>query len=117
QTGRASISQAVGKAAEQAGHKRGTDFNGAAQDGVGFYQVTQKNQERWSTASAYLRPAVERNKNNVLVVSNALVERIILDKNRAMGVRYSHNGRDEDARAEREIILCGGAVNSPQLLM
>src|SRR6185369_750454 len=91
--------------------------NGAEQQGVGFYQVTQKSQERWSTASAYLRPAVERNKNNVHVVTGALVERIILDKNRAMGVRYSVNGRDEVARCEREIVLCGGAVNSPQLLM
>ena len=87
------------------------------QEGVGQYQVTQKSQERWSTASAYLRPAVERNKNNVHVVTGALVERIILDKNHAMGVRYVVNGRDEVARAEREIILCGGAVNSPQLLM
>ena len=83
------------KACEQAGHKRVTDFNGATQEGVGQYQVTQKNQERWSTASAYLRPAVERNKNNVHVVTGALVERIILDKNRAMGVRYVVNGRDE----------------------
>jgi choline dehydrogenase len=113
----APISEAFVKAAEQAGHKRVKDFNGATQEGVGFYQVTQKNQERWSTASAYLRPAVERNRNNVHVVSNALVERIILDKNLAMGVRYSVNGRDEVARSEREIILCGGAVNSPQLLM
>jgi len=117
QTDPASISEAFVKAAEQAGHKRLTDFNGAEQQGVGFYQVTQKSQERWSTASAYLRPAVERNKNNVHVVTGALVERIILDKNHAMGVRYVVNGRDEVARAEREIVLCGGAVNSPQLLM
>src|SRR6185312_5241750 len=105
------------KAAEQAGHKRLPDFNGAVQEGVGQYQVTQKSQERWSTASAYLRPAVERNKNNVHVITGALVERIILDKNHAMGIRYVVNGRDEVARAEMEIILCGGAVNSPQLLM
>jgi choline dehydrogenase len=117
QTDPARISEAFVKAAEQAGHKRLTDFNGAEQQGVGFYQVTQKSQERWSTASAYLRPAVERNKNNVHVVTGALVERIILDKNHAMGVRYVVNGRDEVARAEREIVLCGGAVNSPQLLM
>jgi choline dehydrogenase len=113
----AKISEAFVKAAEQAGHKRLPDFNGAVQEGVGQYQVTQKSQERWSTASAYLRPAVERNKNNVHVITGALVERIILDKNHAMGVRYVVNGRDEVARAESEIILCGGAVNSPQLLM
>jgi choline dehydrogenase len=113
----AKISEAFVKAAEQAGHKRLPDFNGAVQEGVGQYQVTQKSRERWSTASAYLRPAVERNKNNVHVITGALVERIILDKNHAMGVRYVVNGRDEVARAESEIILCGGAVNSPQLLM
>jgi choline dehydrogenase len=117
QTDPAKISEAFVTAAEQAGHKRLTDFNGAVQEGVGQYQVTQKSQERWSTASAYLRPAVERNKNNVHVITDALVERIILDKNHAMGVRYVVNGRDEVARAEMEIILCGGAVNSPQLLM
>jgi choline dehydrogenase len=99
------------------GIPRNDDFNGAEQYGVGYYQVTQRNQERWSAASAYLRPAVERNRNNVHVISNALVERIILDKNRAMGVRYIVDGRDEVARCSREIILCGGAVNSPQLLM
>ena len=113
----AKINEAFVKAAEQAGHKRLTDFNGARQEGVGQYQVTQKNQERWSTASAYLRPAVERNKNNVHVVSEAMVERIILDGKRAMGVRYVFEGREEVARASREIFLGGGAVNSPQLLL
>ena len=93
------------------------DFNGATQEGVGYYQVTQKDRRRWSTASAYLHPAVERNKNNVHVVTNAQVERIILDQNVAMGVRYRHKGQDEVARCSREIILAGGAVNSPQLLM
>jgi choline dehydrogenase len=110
------INDAFLAACEQAGHKRIKDFNGAVQEGVGYYQVTQKNQERWSAASAYLRPAVERNRNNVHVISNALVERIILDKTRAMGVRYVHRGQDEVARCDREIILCGGAVNSPHLL-
>ncbi len=117
QTDPSKLNEGFLKACEQAGHRRVKDFNGADQEGVGYYQVTQKNHQRWSTASAYLRPAVERNKNNVHVVSGALVERIILDKTRAMGVRYVVNGRDEVARTEREIILCGGVVNSPQLLM
>jgi choline dehydrogenase len=100
------------------GIPRNDDFNAAEQYGVGYYQVTQRDQERWSANSAYLKPAVERNRNNVHVISNALVERIILDKNRAMGVRYKQkNGHDEVARCSREIILAGGAVNSPQLLM
>ena len=55
----------------QAGYKRNDDFNGASQEGVGYYQVTQKDRQRWSAASAYLRPAVERNRNNVHVISNA----------------------------------------------
>jgi choline dehydrogenase len=111
------INNAFINASAQAGYAITDDFNGAQQDGIGYYQVTQKEKQRWSTASAYLRPAVERNRNNVHVVSNALVERIILDKTRAMGVRYVVNGQDEVARCRREIILCGGAVNSPQLLM
>ena len=111
------INEGFLKACEQAGHTRVKDFNGANQEGVGYYQVTQKDKQRWSTASAYLRPAVERNKNNVKVISNALVERIILDDKRAMGLRYVVDGRDEVALCSREIILSGGAVNSPQLLM
>jgi choline dehydrogenase len=111
------INEGFLKACEQAGHKRVKDFNGATQEGVGYYQVTQKDQQRWSTASAYLRPAVERNKNNVKVLTGARVERIILDGNRAMGIRYRYNNQDEVALCSRDIILSGGAVNSPQLLM
>ncbi len=117
QTDPLKINDAFLAAAEQAGHRKVDDFNGATQEGVGYYQVTQKAQQRWSTASAYLHPAVARNKNNVHVVTHAQVERIILDQNVAMGVRYRHKGQDEVARCSREIILAGGAVNSPQLLM
>ncbi len=117
QTSPARLNEAFLKACEQAGHKRVTDFNGAEQDGVGYYQVTQKNQERWSTASAYLRPAVIRGNKQVVVETDAMVERIICDGNRAMGVRYVKNGKDEVARCTKEIILCGGTVNSPQLLL
>jgi len=109
------LNEAFLTACEQAGHKRNPDFNGAEQEGVGVYQVTQRAQQRWSTASAYLRPAVAR--GNVTVITNALTERIILDGKRAMGVRYRHEGRAEVARCEREIVLSGGAVNSPQLLL
>jgi choline dehydrogenase len=111
------LNEAFLKACEQAGHKRNPDFNGAEQDGVGMYQVTQKDKQRWSAASAYLRPAIETSGAHLEVITDALTERVILDKNRAMGVRYWLNGRDEVARVTREIILCGGAVNSPQLLM
>ena len=111
------LNEAFLKAAEQAGHKRNSDFNGAEQDGVGLYQVTQKNKQRWSAASAYLRPAVANSGAHLEVVTGALTERIIFDENRAMGVRYTLEGRDEVARVTREIILCGGAINSPQLMM
>jgi len=110
------INEAFLAACEQAGHKRVADFNGSVQEGVGYYQVTQKNQQRWSTASAYLRPAMARG-TNVTVITGALAGRIILDGKRAMGVRYVFEGREEVARASREIILCGGAINSPQLLL
>ncbi|HEX9558029.1 MAG TPA: GMC family oxidoreductase N-terminal domain-containing protein, partial [Reyranella sp.] len=82
------LNEAFLHASGEAGHKRIDDFNGPEQEGVGYYQVTQKDRQRWSAASAYLRPAVERNRNNVHVITDALVERIILDKTRAMGVRY-----------------------------
>ena len=114
------ISEAFVKAAEQAGSQAAQRTSTApTQEGVGFYQVTQKNQERWSTASAYLRPAVERNKNNVHVVSNALVERIILDKNHAMGVRYVGQrprrgralaARDHPVRRRGELAAAADAV-------
>jgi len=111
------LSEAFLKAAEQAGHKRIADFNGAEQEGVGYYQVTQKGQKRWSTASAYLRPAIERGNSHLEVITGAMVERIIFEGTRVIGVRYSIDGRDEVARANREVILCGGSVNSPQLMM
>ena len=111
------INEAFLFASVAAGYSRNDDFNGALQDGIGYYQVTQRDLQRCSAAAAYLHPAVDRNRNNVHVITNALVERIILDKERAMGVRYVVDGRDEVARCSREIILCGGAVNSPQLLM
>ncbi|WP_018653275.1 GMC family oxidoreductase [Actinomadura flavalba] len=91
------------------------DFNGAEQDGVGFYQVTHKRGKRWSTASAYLRPALER--PNLTVVTDALATGVIIESGRAVGVRYEARGLPVEARAEGEVILAGGAVNSPQLLM
>ena len=91
------------------------DFNGASQDGCGFYQVTQKGGLRWSTASAFLRPALGR--ANLTVETGALATRIRLDGRRAVGVDYVQRGRAASASAAREVILCGGAINSPQLLL
>jgi choline dehydrogenase-like flavoprotein len=90
------------------------DFNGSNQEGVGFYQVTQKNGARCSTAAGYLHAA--RGRSNLRVRTRAATQRILFDGQRAVGVDYRHNGRLTRAEA-REVILCGGAINSPQLLM
>jgi choline dehydrogenase len=91
------------------------DFNGAEQDGVGFYQVTQRRGRRWSTADAYLRPALDR--PNLTVRTDALVTGVEIKDGRATGVRFVVRGQPQQAVADREIILSGGAVASPQLLM
>ena len=101
-------------AAVAAGVKANDDFNGAAQDGVGRYQVTCKKGRRWSTADAYLRPALDQ--PNLTVVTHALTTRVLIEGTRAVGVEYVRGGVTETARAG-EVLLSGGAVNSPQLLM
>ena len=91
------------------------DFNGASQDGVGYHQTTTRNGRRCSTAVGYLKPATQR--RNLRVVTGALAERIIFDGHRAVGVAFRQDGFAGTARARREVILCGGAINSPQLLL
>jgi choline dehydrogenase-like flavoprotein len=103
------------EAAIEAGAQANDDFNGARQDGVGFYQVTQKDGRRWSAADAYLHPAMGR--PNLTVRTDALVTGVLIDGGRATGVRYIHRGTEHVVRIEGEVILSGGAVNSPQLLM
>ncbi len=102
-------------AALQAGHSRTDDFNGARQDGFGYYQVTQKNGARCSTAVAYLNPV--RDRPNLTIVTGAQVQGLIFEGRRAVGLRYLQGSSPREARAQREVILCGGAINSPQLLM
>ena len=102
-------------AAIAAGIAANDDVNGADQDGAGFFQVTQKSGRRWSAADAYLRPVLAR--PNLTVVTDALVHRVILEAGVATGVRYDLTGHTVDVRAAREVLVCGGAVNSPQLLM
>ena len=101
-------------AAAAAGFARNDDFNGAAQAGFGLYQVTQKNGARCSAAVAYLRPA--RARENLAVLTGATTTRVLLDGGRAVGVEYRHRGGTHRAEAGR-VILAGGAINSPQLLM
>jgi choline dehydrogenase len=102
------------EAAQQAGLPFNPDFNGAAQEGVGIYQISTKNGRRMSTARAFLRPAMRR--PNVRVETKALATRILFEGKRAMGVEYEQHGLRHIARAGREIILSGGSVNDPQLL-
>jgi choline dehydrogenase-like flavoprotein len=109
------LSTAFVESAVSSGMKRNDDFNGAEQDGAGQYQVTCKKGKRWSVADAYIRPAMER--SNLTVRTEAFVTRIVLDGTRATGVAYERHGESCVARAAGEIVLSGGAVNSPQLLM
>ena len=98
----------------QAGYAVSADLNGERQEGFGWFDMTVKDGVRWSTANAYLRPAMKR--PNLTVLTHALATRIAFDGRRATGVHYRRGGRDYLARARREVILCGGAINSPQLL-
>ncbi len=91
------------------------DFNGAEQRGAGRYQLTCRRGRRWSAADAFLRPASTR--PNLHVRTGAQATRLLLGGGRAAGVVYRHGGRSRTARAGREVLLAGGAVNSPQLLM
>ncbi|TXH65350.1 MAG: choline dehydrogenase [Lysobacteraceae bacterium] len=113
------LSHAFLEAAQQYGLARNPDFNGAQQQGVGFYQVTLRDRARCSTSVAYLKPAQTR--ANLTVHTGALVNRITFAKGggapRADGVTYSMRGRALHQPAAREVILCGGAINSPQALM
>jgi choline dehydrogenase len=109
------IAAAFVDAGEQAGLARNPDFNGPEQDGVGIYQVTQRGGMRASTAVSYLHPAMER--DNLTVMPYMHVERLLFEGTRATGVAASRLGEAQEFHAEREVILCGGAYNSPQLLM
>jgi choline dehydrogenase len=104
------VASAVG-----AGFTLNADFNGADQEGAGLYQVTCKKGRRWSVAKGYLEPAAER--PNLTIRTGALAERVVIEAGRAVGVRYQRAGETHTVYAEAEVILSGGAVNSPQLLM
>jgi choline dehydrogenase len=100
-------------AASRRGVAENSDFNGPEQDGVGFYQVTQRDGQRCTAADAYLRPAT----GNLTITTNALVTGLVIEGGRAAGVSYRHQGREKAARAGAEVILAAGAIGSPQLLM
>lgn len=91
------------------------DFNGASQEGVGYYQVTQRGGQRCSAARAYLHPVMDR--KNITVITQAHSERVVFDGKRAAGVDFNLNGAPSAVIAKREVILAAGAFQSPQLLM
>ncbi len=103
------------EAAHQAGHEQNPDFNGARQEGVGRFQLTQRDGLRCSTADAFLRPAAQR--PNLEVIPRAMALRILFEGKRAVGVEIARDGKVEQLRAEREVILSAGAYQSPVLLM
>jgi choline dehydrogenase len=108
------LCEAFIEAAQQAGFPRTDDFNGADQEGAGYYQTTTRKGRRCSTAQGYLKPA--RSRANLKVVSNAAATRILFEGRRAVGVEYRHDGETHSARAGGEIIVSSGAFGSPQLL-
>ena len=103
------------EAGKQAGYNENTDFNGASQEGVGMYQVTHKNGERHSVAKGYLKPHLAR--PNLQVITGAHTTRILLEGKKAVGVEYLQGGQHKELRATREVLLCAGALQSPQILM
>ena len=103
------------EAADRAGHKRTDDYNGADAEGFGPMQATIRRGLRCSAATAFLRPAMAR--GNVELQTGALAAGIRFEGRRAVGVEYRQGGQTHFARATREVVLCGGVMNSPQLLM
>ena len=103
------------EAGRQAGHELNPDFNGARQEGVGRFQLTQRNGMRLSTSDAFLHPV--RDRPNLTVLTHAHALRLLFDGRRASGVEYSHLDDVLQIRADREVIVSAGAYHSPQLLM
>jgi len=108
------VSDAMIDAGVEAGLPRKPDVNEGDQEGIGYYQLTVKDGRRMSAARAYLKPAMDR--PNLRVETEALVHKIVFDGTRATGVSYEQNGEMLEARAGKEVLLSGGAVNSPQIL-
>ena len=106
---------AFAAAGRAAGYKATPDYNGAQQEGFGVWQMTVKDGRRCSAADAYLRPALGR--GNLTVEVGAFVNRVVFEGKRAAGVEYVRRGETIVAHAEKEVILSGGVINSPQLLM
>jgi choline dehydrogenase len=111
---RAELLDAFVDAAAAEGFPRNKDYNNGHQEGFGYFQVTQKNGERWSTARGFLNPA--RKRPNLHIETGAYTTKILLDGRRAVGVAYTQSGVVKEARCDREVILAAGAVKSPHIL-
>ncbi|XP_009089294.1 choline dehydrogenase, mitochondrial isoform X1 [Serinus canaria] len=109
------LHQAFLQAAQQAGYPFTDDMNGYQQEGFGWMDMTIHQGQRWSTASAYLRPAISR--PNFSVAEKTLVTKILFQGTKCIGIEYVKNGQKKKVFANKEVILSGGAINSPQLLM
>lgn len=109
------LSETFVQAGVQAGIPFNRDFNGAQQEGVGLFQVTQKNGRRWSTAAGYLGMA--KGRPNLTVITEAQARRVLFDGDTAVGVEYQRGNSVQEVRASKEVILSAGALQSPHLLM
>lgn len=110
-----SINEIFLEACSQLQLPKTNDFNGEQQEGMGMYELTQKNGERWSTARAFLDPIM--NRPNLTVITGAVTEKVILEDSRAIGVKYQKNKTSHTVKANQEVIISAGAFNSPQILM
>jgi choline dehydrogenase-like flavoprotein len=108
------VLDAVGEAAQEMGIKKIPDFNTGDNEGVSYFHVNQKRGRRWSSARGFLKPALGR--PNLRLETNVLVERLIIDHGRAVGVRFTQNGETIEARARGEVVLSAGAIGSVQVL-
>jgi len=109
------VMQAFLEAGREAGYRINDDFNGAEQEGIGWYQVTHRDGERFSAAKAYLTPNLGR--PNLAVITKAHTTRIVFDGRRAAGIEFRRAGRIERLSARHEVLLAAGALQTPQLLM
>lgn len=103
------------QSAVAAGYPENNDFNGASQEGIGYYQVTQKDGLRHSAAKAFLTPNLHR--KNLTVITQTQVEKVLIEDNIAIGVIYKQHGKSLRLMADKEVIVSAGAINSPQILM
>src|SRR5580704_2014642 len=109
------IYKAFDEAGVEAGYARTNDFNGFQQEGFGPYQLTIKNGKRWSSSAAYLQPILGK-RTNLTVEVGARTTRILIERGRAVGVEFVQEGETRQARADAEVLLCAGAVQSPHML-